>query len=363
MARNVQQAGRRRAVDPGVPTGPATPGREDVDPVKAMLQPISPALPAGDHACAPALSRRRRWRRRAYHLLALTVLQAARLMPPPLTLLLCRVLGRIAWRVRPAERRRALTNLRLAFPGLSATEGERWLRQSAVALARNLDEWLLLQRDSASRLANVRGRQTLAAIRSLQAEGRGVLVLTGHLGCWELLGAYLAHHLGALAVVTGTIHNPAVDRMVQSRRRRLGMIPLAREEGPAPLLRWLRAGEVAAVLLDQHTRVQNWPVEFFGRPAPTPVGFAKLALRYQVPVLPVAIARRGRSHEVHHLPPLLPTGPCDEAGVGRFLVRCNAALEELVRRNPLEWIWFHNRWDMGSADAMCGTGRGTGDQA
>jgi lauroyl/myristoyl acyltransferase len=58
---------------------------------------------------------------------------------------------------------------------------------------------------------------------------------------------------------------------------------------------------------------------------------------------------RGRRHEVTHLDPLRASGPSDAAAVGRFLSRCNQALESLIRRNPEQWVWFHRRW---SRDAV-----------
>ena len=118
------------------------------------------------------------------------------------------------------------------------------------------------------------------------------------------------------------------------------------------MLRHLNRGGVAAVLLDQNTGVQNIAVPFFGRPAPTPAGFARIALRYGIPVLPVAIARRGAGHVVRCLEPLWPQdadGRTDPLLLAEFLGRCNDALERLIRRNPAEWVWFHRRWDRAAA--------------
>jgi KDO2-lipid IV(A) lauroyltransferase len=147
-------------------------------------------------------------------------------------------------------------------------------------------------------------------------------------------------------VVTGRVHNPAVDRLLQDRRRELGLVPLPRDGGARPLLRHLGAGGVAAVLLDQNVAARTEVVPFFGRPAPTPAGLAVLALRRGIPVLPVALARDGRGgHLVRHLAPLVvPAGPAGDEEVRAFLTRCNARLERLIRRNPAEWVWFHDRW-------------------
>ena len=190
-------------------------------------------------------------------------------------------------------------------------------------------------------------------LAELAAAGRGVLILTGHIGCWELAGGWVAAQmstrgLGPLGVVTGRIHNPPVDRLIQDRRRAIGLHVLPREAGAAPLVRFLQGGGVVAVLQDQRTRVRNLDVPFFGVPAPTPVGLAALALRYDIPILPVVgVWDAGRGVQVmHHLAPILPGSfaPDDRAGL---LARCNLALESFIRRNPEQWVWFHQRWNPG----------------
>ena len=286
----------------------------------------------------------RRWRRRGYHALARLLLTMARVVPLPVGRAAGAGLGALALRVRPRERERARANLALALPELDAGAREALLKRAAAALGANLHDALALERLAAGGYADVAGTAAGAAARALLAEGRGLLILTGHLGCWELLGGWLARELGGLAVVTGTIHNAPVDRLVNERRRRLGLTPLPRGGDLRPLLRVLRGGGAVAVLLDQNSAVPNVPVPFFGRPAPTAVGFARLALRTGAPVLPLAIRREGHGHFVDQLPPLRPQGGTDEGAVYSCLTRCNAALETLIRRAPAEWVWFHARW-------------------
>ncbi len=297
---------------------------------------------------------RRRLRRRAWWLLARILLGCAAALPAGAGRALGRGLGRAALRLRPGERARARRNLETAFPGLAAGERDALLEDSAAALGRNLWDTLaaprLLRRpDVLTQERGPGGDLPLEVLARLRARGRGVFVLTGHLGCWELLGGWLAGRPEAageppFAVVTGTIHNPAVDRLLQGRRRDLGLRVLPREQGAAPLLRHLRQGGVAGVLLDQATAAGNLAAPFFGRPAPTPAGLARIALRHGVPVLPLAVAwdpaRHG--HVLRHLRPLEPAAGGGDAAA--FLAECNGRLETFIRRNPAEWVWFHERW-------------------
>ena len=276
------------------------------------------------------------------------------------------LLARLALRLRPRERRLALANLELAFPGIDDRGRARLLAASVHALGRNFHDMLAIEKlvgdDRRIREQGQRcgGPPDLTAVMAgLLGRGRGLLLLTGHFGCWELLGAWVSRRLraaglGEMAVVTGTVHNPAVDRLLQARRRKLGLTVLPREAGPGPLVAHLRRGGVAAVLLDQNIRTQTLPVPFCGSPAPTADGPARIALRLGVPVLPVALGwdRSEGAHLVGALPVLdplsggrLPGDPSD-AEVADFLAACNSALETFLRRNPAEWVWFHDRWGL-----------------
>lgn len=292
----------------------------------------------------------RRLRRRFYHGLAVLVLAAVRSLPPAAGRGFCAGLARLALRLRSRERRWALINLERALPGLSPVQRQALLGRATVALGKNFYEALNLSRHRADDFAALRdgadadGASAVQLIQELQGRGRGVLVLTGHMGCWELLGAYLARRLGGLGVVTATVHNAPVDELIQQERRRCGMVPLPRDGGAGTMLRYLRDGGVVAVLLDQNTRVPNRPIPFFGHPAPTAVGFAKLALRRRVPAVPVSIGRDGSGHVVRHLAPIEPRETEDESGLEAYLGRCNRALEILIEGNPEEWVWFHQRW-------------------
>ena len=311
-------------------------------------------LPEGDIALW------RRARRRFYWLFVVMMIHLADRVPVTFGRRMCVALARLALHVRPADRHVAEVNLARVFPELDEQERRCLLREAAEALGLNLfdtlaaDRLLEINGSVVEEPGLVAGRPGVGdVLADLAAPGRGVFILTGHLGCWELLGAWLVRELRArgldgLGVVTGTVSNPPVDRLLQGRRRRLGMTVLPRQDGVGPLLRYLGSGGIVAVLQDQNTRVQNLAVPFFGEPAPTPAGLARLASRYRIPVLPVAITRdrRRNRHLVLHRPPLAfkDAGGADE-DVKDFMILCNAQLEYFIRRNPAEWVWFHNRWD------------------
>lgn len=310
----------------------------------------------GDPVRRPEVGWLRRLRRRLYWLLAVALLGVAEQTPQAPGRFLGRNLARLALGLRRGERELARRNLELALPELNDAAREHLLQRATARLGENLfDALAMFRRLDRPGLVKEEsdGKSDFAeTLSELARPGRGVVILTGHLGCWEMLGGWLARAVpeagcGPLAVVTGTIHNPAVDRMVQARRRRAGLIVLPRQDGIRPLLAHLRRGGVAAVLLDQNTSVQNRLVPFFGRSAPTPAAIGRIALRDGIPLLPVAIARAGEGHVVRRGEPIRPAaeGPTrDDAQLDVLLGRCNDALEGLIRRNPAGWVWFHRRW-------------------
>ncbi len=279
-------------------------------------------------------------------------------------------LGRCALALRSRERARGLANLRAALPRLGEGARGRLLRGSAVLLGRNFFDML-----AAGRLAEddrwfgyAPGEEQEFGglgeqMSGLMAGGRGLILLTGHIGSWELLGARVGRVLarigrGPLLVVTGTVHNEPVDRILQDRRRAAGMLPVERRAGPRPLVAHLKRGGAVAVLLDQKLSDVDPVVTFFGRPAPTPGGLVRLAVRLGIPILPVAMAwdRVTGRHVIHRLPVLNPSADRADADddlderVRALLQDCQGALERLIRRNPRQWVWFHDRWLSGSEE-------------
>ena len=269
-------------------------------------------------------------------------------------------LARLGLRLRGRERQLAAANLALAFPELDAAGRQRLLAAAATAAGHNLYDALAAPRLLADPALvhdapGPDGRSLVAAVREAAAAGRGVLVLSGHVGCWELMGAWLARELArdglpALHVATGVVRNPAVDRWLAARRRQLGLVPVPRTDGVRPLLRCLRAGGVVAALVDQNTGVDSRLVPFFGQPAPTPAGPARLAVRLGTPVVVATIARRpDGGHVVTHGDVWWPrAGAPAEPQVAACLRAVNAAIEAAVRRNPAEWVWYHRRWAPGA---------------
>lgn len=271
----------------------------------------------------------------------------ARLLPPRVGRELFAELGNTAARFARRDGERAVANLGIAFP--DAPEPVR--RAMAVAmfkqLGRNAYEFLRLEGAPPdvvkSRVSRVEGMENFLAAYQ---RGKGVIVITGHIGCWELLPAYFAA-LGYAATVVGRRMSVGrLNRRLVGVRRALGVTSLDRDDNPRPMFEVLRRGELLGVLIDQHTRVPGAWVPFFGRPAHTPTAVAKLALATGAPIVPMGIfLERTGTHVVRVMPEiaLRHTGQ-READVREITAEASLAVEQLIRLDPAQWVWFHRRW-------------------
>lgn len=177
--------------------------------------------------------------------------------------------------------------------------------------------------------------------------GDGALIVTGHIGNWEIGGAAAAVRgipVDAVALVQA---NLLFDREIVETRGRLGMRVMPRGSAHRLVLRSLREGRVPALVADQNVRRGGVFVDFFGIPASTAKGAALFALRTGAPIFfGVAIRRDGADpHWDVHVEriPVVPTGDLD-ADVRRVTQTHIAALERWVRRHPEQYFWHHKRW-------------------
>lgn len=254
-----------------------------------------------------------------------------------------RRIGALAWTLSRRDRRRALDHLALAYPELSEAERLRLGRDCFRHHGTTLGECLhLLHRDCelVRSVVEVRGWEEVEKAR---AADRPVLILTGHCGNWELLAAAINCRGLGMAVVARPLEEPEQQRMLAGLRERFGTPTIARgSEGAArQLLIALRRGGALGMLIDQDTKVDGVWVPFFGRPAFTPVGAAKIALRQKdTAVIPAFIERlEDGSHLATFQPPLdLPGDPQEATAV------MTAKIEEQVRKRPEQWVWMHRRW-------------------
>ncbi|MBP7669589.1 MAG: lysophospholipid acyltransferase family protein [Candidatus Eisenbacteria bacterium] len=249
-------------------------------------------------------------------------------------------------------RRPVLANLRLVFPEWTERERQRFLRRVGRSLGRNGFDFLRISRSSLADIERLVAIEGLEHMRAAHAKGRGVVCVSAHLGCWELLPLRFRALGFPVAVVYRPLRDPRMDRYVAARRARFGVVALDRDDDARGMLRSLRAGSLLGILPDQDTRVDSIVVPFLGHPARSPVGPVRLAMRSGAPMVPVVIRMRSDgTHGIRVGPEILLTrpgkgAPAEEvdAAIAAGTERWAAAIGEMILEAPDQWVWFHDRW-------------------
>jgi len=256
-------------------------------------------------------------------------------------------LGLLAYGLLRAARRRTVNNLSRA---LGWKKDDPRLRRTArevfVQAGKNVADLIWLPRLKQSNIESLVRIKDGHLLDDALALGRGVVVITGHIGNWELLAAGYALRGYPVSAVARQVYDPRLDRMINDLRKNARVRGISRDSGLREMIRVLRRGELLGVLMDQDTRVRGAFVPFFGRLAHTPVGPVMLAMKTRAPIIPMAIHRQpDDTHVITVMPSVQLRYTEDrEADLRINTWRCTRVLEDFIRRQPAQWVWMHNRW-------------------
>jgi Kdo2-lipid IVA lauroyltransferase/acyltransferase len=256
-------------------------------------------------------------------------------------------LGRLGYRPLGIRKRVVEKQIAAAFPELSQQRVKELSIASYAHLGRSFVETALLdtlgKRGLIDLVETVDGWEL---VEQVMARGRGAVLVTGHIGNWELAGAYVAARGVPLDAIARGMANPLFDAFLNHTREEMGMTIVHDSEAVRRTPRSLRAGRAVAFVADQGVLgLASTFVPFFGRPAKTPRGAAVFALRFDVPVLFVVALRKpnGRFRIVVERIEAEDTGNRDR-DVDRIVARFTEHLEKWVRVVPEQYFWQHRRW-------------------
>jgi KDO2-lipid IV(A) lauroyltransferase len=287
-------------------------------------------------------------RERIEYWLVLSVVRGLGLMPRALSRLVAEALAILVYLGLGRLRRVGECNLSLALPELPHNEKKQILRGVYRHLAWQMVEFC--------RMPGYTPENTRATIRTeglehylaARARGRGVLVLTGHLGAWELSSYYHSLMGYPMGMVIRRLDNRLLDEYVNGIRCLHGNKVLHKDDFARGLLIAMRGGETVGILMDTNmTPPQGVFVPFFGRMACTASGLARVALRTGAAVLPgfMLWEPSEKKYVLHFGPEIEFARSADaEADVLAATAQCNQVLEAWIRRYPDQWLWIHRRW-------------------
>ena len=296
----------------------------------------------------------KRWRRSvtdpAAGLLVSALVHGAGALSEPSRRRLGRLVGSLLWRGSRDRRRVVLANLAIAFPERDEAARLALGREALRHLAWNALEFAHLLHRPGQALRQIRLDATLESLRG-EGAARPVMMVTPHLGSWELLGHVASLHGIPAAVVAHDVRNPYVGRLLQRARTAHGLQIISSHGAARGIVRAVREGRHIGMLMDQNTRLREGGayVEFFGLPVTVTRAPAVLSRRLGLAVCAAACVRTAEGFAVVSEP--LPRPVADYADDQELLQAIMAANEALIRRFPEQYVWTYRRWRYIPADA------------
>jgi len=287
-------------------------------------------------------------RYRLEYALAWLLIRGISILPRPVARAAGIGLGQLVYLLHGKLRRVGMRNLQLAFPEKSAHERRRILRGEFTSLGRQLAEVCLFPSYTRENVTKIVVYDGFENFERAEARGKGVIYLTAHLGGWELSAFSHSIQGHPLHVVMRSMDNPFLDRFITHLRTMHGNRAVDKDNFVRGLLSAMKAGETVGILMDTNmTPPQGVFVDFFGIPACTASGLARIALRTDAAVVPgfTIWDRKLRKYRLRFDPALalIRTGD-EEADIVANTALFTKVIEQYVRRYPDQWLWVHRRW-------------------
>lgn len=240
----------------------------------------------------------------------------------------------------------ARANMAVVFEGLSEGERLELYRRTMDHLSWSLVECLILNIRPEMALRWVVGAEGLEFMDGPISDGRGIILVTGHLGNWELAALWMAQRGYPLMPIVRPPDDPLQADLLEAFRRRGGVIPISNRENMSRVVKALKGGAVVGILADQHGGAEGIQSEFFGQNTSTVRGPAVFRYLTGLPVVFLEVWREGPFvHRLRFSPIRWDEDGDRESRIARGVLAVNRALEEAIRRHPDQWLWHHRRFE------------------
>ena len=276
--------------------------------------------------------------------------------PRPILLALGWLLGNLYYLIIAKMRRRAVAHMMPAL-GIDEEAAKKLVRASFINMARNFLDILAMPMLNESNFRDYIEIDHLERMQEALAEGHGVVVLTGHIGCWEWLSAAFTLNGMPVSAIAKPQPNIQYTRVLDDLRATIHVEIFSR--GTSELIaaaRALKHGKLLGFLADQDGGPGGAFIKFLGRTASTPLGPAVFSRKFKSPVVPAFILRQANGKhkvvvgEIMRCPN---TGDSDR-DLHEFTVQMTAIVERIIRENPTQWIWFQKRWNTAPGEKKTG---------
>lgn len=279
---------------------------------------------------------------------AWVLLKLLGLLPRSAAIWIGKLIARAAYHLHGRLRRVGHRNLELAMPELTPEQRRSIVKEVFINLGRLLGEFSQFPKITQYNISRLVEYDGFENYQRAAERGRGVLMLTGHVGAWELCAFAQGVYGHPLSFLVRPLDNPFLDRMISRYRELSGNRTINKNRAVKPVLEVLRRGDDVGLLIDANTLPdQGVFCDFFGLPACSTTGLAVFALRADAPVVPGFLIwdAGARKHRLRFEPeiPLIRTGDFKEEIVLNT-ARFTRVIEDYARRYPDQWLWVHKRW-------------------
>lgn len=274
-----------------------------------------------------------------------------RMIPYHLALAIGSFLGWLAFDILRIRRRVTMINLRNSL-GDQRSDLTRIGRKAYRNFGMSMVEYSLFPALSKEKVLGMVELVGTEHFDEILAKGTGAIVVAGHFGSWELMGAAVSQMGYPVDFLVGEQHNLLVDDMMNDYRKRMGIGIIKMGVAAKGIIKALKNNRFVAMLSDQDAGTDGTVVEFLGRPASTPKGPAAFALKMNAPIIMGFIIResRGKQKIVLEKPIFGKNTPNKEEDIKNLTQTYTSLLEDYIRKYPDHWFWPHRRWKSTTKD-------------
>ncbi len=289
-----------------------------------------------------------RVRRGVVYNLAVSLVRLFNFLPRRTCLFISSWLGVLASRLMVKDRYKAMRHLALVYgDSLTVERRRRIVRNLYMNAARNIADVIRFRHHFSSEIKPLVSVEGLEHLQRAFDRGKGLIGITGHIGNFELVAAWVASAGYKAAVIGRKMYDERLDRLLLENRKATGLVNIATTDSPRVIVKWLKEGGCLGVLIDNDSiRVRGMHIPMFNRLANTPIGQSVLGLRTGAAFVPMACVR---THDDRYRLIIRPEVTIEPSGdqerdVYEITLACAREIERFIQEFPEQWIWFHNRW-------------------
>jgi KDO2-lipid IV(A) lauroyltransferase len=271
------------------------------------------------------------------------------ILPLRLALKVGELLGLLLFHVWGSRRRIAIDNLSrcVSAGAIRITEPpETIIRKNFINLGRSFIEILKIYYGLGEKIIRSVSVEGLEHFKTAQAKGKGILILSGHCGNWELLALALSLKISSGSGIARPINNPYLNKIVERVRRKYGNEVIYKKGALKPIIKKLKNNECIGILMDQAViPEEGYVLDFLGRGAWTIKTPALIARKTGAAAMPVFMHRHEGGHTITLYPQIeLSSNNDRETAVKEDTAKFSSYIENYIKEHPTEWLWIHRRW-------------------